>query len=411
MSNRAYDAVVIGGGLHGLSAALHLARAGARVAVVEKHWTGRHASGATAAGVRTLNRDVRELDLSLEAMDMWHDLAALVGDDCGFHAHGQICVAENPAALQRLQERVDGLRTNGYTHEEIIGPDELRRLLPELSTHCVGASIARRDGAADPHRTLRAFRRSVLEAGGELFEHCGIVAIERRGADWRVVGEGREWTAPAVVNAAGAWAARIAALVGDEIPLATKSSMMMVSERLRPFIKPVVSIMGRSLSFKQSDQGTLVIGGGLQGIPDLDKETSTARMRVLAKGAHAATDLFPAVRDIRIVRVWAGLEAKTEDLLPIVGPSPNASGVFHAFGFSGHGFELVPVVGAAMADLVLRGRTGRAIQHLGAQRLMTPAAQQQDLRASPDALQALPADVAPGSSAIQASHPTGKSTP
>lgn len=371
MSQRVYDAVVIGGGLHGLSAALHLARQGARVAVVEKHWVGRHASGATAAGVRTLNRDLRELDLSLEAMDMWHNMAALVGDDCGFHANGQVCVAENPTALARLQARVDGLRASGYTHEEIIGPDELRRLLPELSTHCVGASIARRDGAADPHRALRAFRASALQAGVELVEHCGVTAIERQGADWRVVGEGgRAWTAPAVVNAAGAWSARIAALVGDDIPLATKSSMMMVSERLRPFIKPVVSIMGRSLSFKQSDQGTLVIGGGLQGIPDLDKETSTARMRVLAKGAKASTDLFPAVRDIRIVRVWAGLEAKTEDLLPVVCPSPHAPGVFHAFGFSGHGFELVPVVGAAMADLVLRGQTARAIQNLDARRLM-----------------------------------------
>ncbi|WP_421446472.1 NAD(P)/FAD-dependent oxidoreductase, partial [Agrobacterium tumefaciens] len=144
--------------------------------------------------------------------------------------------------------------------------------------------------------------------------------------------------------------ARVAAMVGDEIPLDTKSSMMMVTERLAPFIKPVVSIMGRSLSFKQSDQGTLVIGGGLQGTPNLDRGASTARMRVLSKGAHAAIDLFPDVRDIRIVRVWAGLEAKTNDMLPIVGPSPNAPGVFHAFGFSGHGFQLVTVVGAPQAD-------------------------------------------------------------
>ncbi len=374
-SRQVYDAIVIGGGLHGLSAALHLARRGARVVIVEKHWVGRHASGATAAGVRTLNRDRRELDLSLEAMDMWHAMPSLVGDDCGFHANGQICVAEHPAAFEKLQARVDALCADGYTHEEIIGPDALRRLLPELSHHCVGASIARRDGAADPHRALRAFRQSALQAGAELVEHCGVTAIERQGQDWRVVGEGgRSWTAPAVVNAAGAWSGRIAALVGDDIPLATKSSMMMVTERLRPFIKPVVAIMGRSLSFKQSDQGTLVIGGGLQGIPDLDKETSTARMKVLAKGAHAATDLFPAVSNVRIVRVWAGLEAKTDDLLPVVGPSPNAPGVFHAFGFSGHGFELVPVVGATLADLVLRGTTARPIENLKAQRLMTAAA-------------------------------------
>ncbi|CAB3634311.1 MAG: FAD-binding oxidoreductase [Achromobacter sp.] len=377
MSARHCDVIVIGGGLHGLSAALHVAREGRRVVVIEKHWVGRHASGATAAGVRTLNRDLGELDLSLEAMDMWHVMASLVGDDCGFHANGQICVAETPAALAKLEARVADLRARGYTHEELIGPDELRRLLPDLSPHCLGASIARRDGAADPHRALRAFRASAEQAGVTIIEHCGVTGLERQGQDWRVLTEAGPWIAPCVINAAGAWSARIAAMAGDDIPLATKSSMMMVSERLRPFIKPVVAIMGRSLSFKQSDQGTLVIGGGLQGIPDLDRETSTARMRVLAKGAHAATDLFPSVRNIRIVRVWAGLEAKTDDMLPVIGPSPNAPGVLHAFGFSGHGFELVPVVGAALADLALRGHTARAIGNLRAERLMSPPAKEQ----------------------------------
>ncbi|MCJ9713243.1 FAD-binding oxidoreductase, partial [Bordetella hinzii] len=114
MSAPVFDVAVIGGGLHGLSAALHIARQGKRVVVIERHWTGRHASGATAAGVRTLNRDRRELDLSMEALDMWHDMASLVGDDCGFHAHGQICVAETEQGLAKLAGRVDSLRAAGY---------------------------------------------------------------------------------------------------------------------------------------------------------------------------------------------------------------------------------------------------------------------------------------------------------
>jgi sarcosine oxidase subunit beta len=374
MTRPVFDVAVVGGGLHGLSAAMHLGRAGKRVVVFERSWVGRHASGATAAGVRTLNRDLAELDLALEAMEMWHRIDALVGDHCGFHANGQICVAEHADGLSRLAQRVGKLTTLGFRHEEIIDAQELRRRVPAISGHCIGASIAANDGAADPHRTLVAFRRSAEAAGVLVREGVGVRGIERRGSEWAVAldggGQGETVVVPYVVNAAGAWAGRVAAMVGDVVPLGTKASMMMATERLAPMIKPVVSVMGRSLSFKQSDQGTLVIGGGLQGTPDLDRETSEVRLGVLAKGARAATDLFPGVRDVRIVRVWSGLEAKTEDLLPVVGAAQQAQGVFHAFGFSGHGFELVPVVGAALADLIVTGSTRRAIGPLNVQRLM-----------------------------------------
>ena len=164
MSGAVFDVAVIGGGLHGLSAALHLGRAGKRVIVLERAWVGRHASGASAAGVRTLNRDLGELDLALESMEMWHNIASLVDDECGFHAHGQICVAEHPGSLSELEERVARLKGLGYTHEAIIDVRELRRRVPAISAHCIGASIAPRDGAADPHRTLAAFRRRPLSA-------------------------------------------------------------------------------------------------------------------------------------------------------------------------------------------------------------------------------------------------------
>lgn len=377
MTNRVFDVAVIGGGLHGLSAAMHLCRAGKRVVILERAWVGRHASGATAAGVRTLNRDLAELDLALESMEMWHRISSLVGDECGFQASGQICVAEKSDNLLKLEQRVAKLTGMGYQHEAIIDGHELRRLVPAISPHCIGASISRGDGAADPHRTLAAFRRSAEAAGAIIREGCGVRGIERCGQDWSLQLEGpavgdqdASIVVPFIVNAAGAWSGRIAAMVGDEIPLGTKASMMIVTERLAPMIKPVVSIMGRSLSFKQSDQGTLVIGGGLQGVPDLDGESTAVRLGVLSKGARAATDIFPCVRDVRMVRVWSGLEAKTADLVPVVGPAVNAPGVFHAFGYSGHGFELVPVVGATLADLIVNGSTRRAIGALNAQRLM-----------------------------------------
>lgn len=374
MSAQGFDVAVIGGGLHGLSAALHLARAGRRTIVIERSWIGRHASGASAAGVRTRGRDVAELPISLEAMEMWHGIAGIVGDGCGFHAHGQIRVAEFDSHWPELLQREAKLRSLGYTHEEIIDAAELRRLVPALSRHCVGAIIARRDGAGDPHQTIAAFYRSCEAAGVTIIEGCGVEAIVRQRADWLLCCGERRFVAPVVVNAAGAWAARLAALFGDDIELGVKPLMMMVTERLAerlaPLLLPVVGVVGRPLSFKQTNQGTLVIGGGSQGSADLDRQRSTVDFVTLAKGARAATDLFPVVGDVRIAGSWTGIEAATRDLLPVIGASPNAPGLFHDFGFSGHGFQLVPVVGAIVCDLIVQGSTGRQIAAFAPERLM-----------------------------------------
>lgn len=370
MSAAAFDVVVVGGGLHGLSAALHLARAGRKVALVERRWTGRHASGATAAGVRTLGRDIAEIPISLEAMEMWHRIETIVGDHCGFHAHGQLRVAEKAEHLPALIERQARTSALGYGHEELIDAAELRRLVPALSPHCVGALVARRDGAADPHRTIAAFRRACEAEGVVIAEGCGVEAVDRQGGDWLLVCGSRRFRAPQIVNAAGAWAGRLAALFGDAIPLGVRASMMIVTERLAPLLDPVVSVVGRALSFKQAGQGTLVIGGGLQGSADLDRERSTVDFRQLARGARAASDLFPAVQGVRIARCWTGIEAETSDHIPVIGLSPNAPGLVHAFGFSGHGFQLVPVVGAILAELICEGRTRREIAAFAPGRLL-----------------------------------------
>src|SRR5919205_2429930 len=114
------DVIVIGGGLHGCSAALHLARRGAKVTVVEKDHVGRHASGVNAGGVRRLGRHLAEVPLSVASMEMWHRIEALVDDTCGFESHGQVKVAESEADLEKLAARAAAVRAIGFDHEELV---------------------------------------------------------------------------------------------------------------------------------------------------------------------------------------------------------------------------------------------------------------------------------------------------
>jgi sarcosine oxidase subunit beta len=356
MTNRA---VVIGGGLHGLSTALHLARMpGWKVTVLERRHVGRHSSGVNAGGVRRLGRDIREIGLSVVAAEMWANIVALVGDDCAFQPGGQVKVAESDADMRKLEARAAEVRALGWTHEELVDRDELRRLLPAIAPHAVGALVTRGDGSADPMRTVMAFRRAAQEAGAEIIEGSGVTGIECTAeGTLRVLTPEASYEAERVANCAGAWATKVAAMAGEEIPCGVKASMMIVTERLPHFCEPTVSPTSRALSFKQSAQGTLVIGGGHQGLNDPEKETSTVLFGTLAEAAKITAELFPCTAGVRIMRSWTGTEARTEDQIPVIGESRTMPGLFHSFGYSGHGFQLSPAAGAAVAELMARGQT------------------------------------------------------
>jgi sarcosine oxidase subunit beta len=129
----------------------------------------------------------------------------------------------------------------------------------------------------------------------------------------------------------------------------------------------VVGTTHRPLSFKQMPNGTTVIGGGRLGIADLKTERTDLRFAELAKTARTAADVFPILRDSTIIRCWAGIEGRMPDDIPVIGPSFTEPDAFHAFGFSAHGFQLGPIVGRIMSELVVNGRTGLPIMpfHIG----------------------------------------------
>jgi sarcosine oxidase subunit beta len=128
------------------------------------------------------------------------------------------------------------------------------------------------------------------------------------------------------------------------------------------FVAPVVIGLQRKLSFKQMPNGTVLIGGGHRGVPDTERDSSSVDFRKLISSAQTVADLFPIMREAQIVRAWSGIEARMPDDIPIIGPSSTEEAAYHAFGFSAHGFQLGPVVGSIMADLVTTGRTALPIE-------------------------------------------------
>ena len=351
------DVIIVGGGIHGCSTALHLALRGYKPLLIEKDYAGRHSSGVNAGGVRQLMRHVAEIPLSIRSMDIWEKIQDLVEDDCGFDSHGQVLVAENNDELAIMRERVDDLNLRGFTHEELIDAQELRRLVPAVAETCPGGVVSRRDGAANPAQTTTAFRRMAEKRGARIIEGVAVTDVKREGRDWHVTAGEETYTAPILVNAAGAWAGQFAAMLGEPVPLEVVAPMLMITSRVPAFIKPVVILRGRKLSFKQFENGTVMIGGGYLGRAYPETNETDLDWTKLKDSARTVWELFPVMREATIVRAWAGIEAKMPDDIPVVGKSRKHEGLFHQFGFSLHGFQLGPGTGYTMAELIATGHT------------------------------------------------------
>ena len=146
-----------------------------------------------------------------------------------------------------------------------------------------------------------------------------------------------------------------------------------MSEPLPFRIEPNLGMAGPGIYLRQVPSGSVVFGGG-RGVADL----STARCRPLLATSLAtmaqACRLVPDLERASVIRSWAGIEGRTPDDLPIIGPSTTLSGAFHAFGFSGHGFMLAPAVGAVLAELILDGHSATSLAGLEPERFARNAA-------------------------------------
>lgn len=347
---------VIGGGLVGCSTALHLARESVPVVVLERDSVGSRASGVNFGGVRRHGRHCGELPLAIRSRVLWGDLQRLVGSDCEFEASGHLKFAVTGAQMAELEAWAVTGREFGVD-VELLGSAELTRRFPWAAPGLAGASFCPGDGQANPRLAGPAFARAARERGARIIEGCAVTGLEPAAVGYRILTQdGPEIRAERVVNAAGAWAARFASLCGEPAPVEPVAPQMHVTEPVTYRIRPAVGVVGAGIYLRQIPRGNVIFGGGRGAI-----STDGLRSRPLAAGMCAtmtlAGKLIPHLIGVTVIRSWTGIEGNMPDGLPVLSESTRHPGVYHAFGFSGHGFQMAPAVGAVLADLVIRGRT------------------------------------------------------
>lgn len=347
--------VIIGGGVIGTSIAWHLAKRGAKVTLVERDQLAAQASGASAGGVRQINRDPREMPLAIASIRRWHTLEDELGADVEFRMGGQLMVTEDEAGLPELQRRVASQRGLGLDLR-LVDAAEVREIAPALAPGIAGGMFTRDDGQASAPLTTRAFAAAAERAGARIVTGMAVTGMPVAGGrvEGIITNQGAI-AADHVVLAAGAWSPALASQIGIRLPFETMALQMLATGPAEPLLAPTVGALGRRLSLKQVPSGAFVIGGGWPGDADLQQGVGTTRMASIAGSIEHSSAILPRLRDLPLRRSWIGIEALAADAVPVLGPVPGIDGLTIAAGFSGHGFALSPIIGQLLAEQLLDG--------------------------------------------------------
>ncbi len=347
-----YDTAVIGGGVMGCTVAVYLARAGQRVILIEKGGLCMQASGVNAGTLSIQIKRAALIPYALRGWELWRDARSWLGSDAGFHQVGGVTLAFTEEEAAMLSERMAARRQNGAPIE-IIGPNRAHELEPGLSDKPVLASWCALDGYASSNELGLIMRGALARAGVEMREFTAMNGLNRVGGGYVVRTAAGAVRATRVVLAGGAWLeALLRRDFGIHIPLICRVNQVSVTERLPPIMRRVLGVATGLLTLKQSQNGTVIIGGGWQGKGDPESGGRELIPENLLGNLRLASYAIPALRCARIVRTWLGLEGNTQDALPIVGELPDAPEAYVIGGVRG-GFTIGPFMGRLLAQRIL----------------------------------------------------------
>jgi sarcosine oxidase subunit beta len=355
------DVIVLGGGLMGTAAAYFLARRGLRTTLIERHRVGTGATVASFGNIRRTARHLSQLPLAHRSLALWRQAETLLGRDVEFRATGHVRFVFDDDSLDDMRAYIVGARPWGLDLDE-LGANEIRARFPGLAPGAVAASFSPQDGSGNPRLIAPAFADAARRLGARVVEECVVGEIARTGYGFRVETSKGVFEAERLLNAAGAWGARVAARFGEAVPLTARGPQMGVTEPLPHRILPVVGVWTRRAEengyLRQVERGNIVFGGAAERTQaDLDSGHARPDPARLPGQLKALVRLAPALAKVAVIRTWSGCEGYLADMLPVMGRSETTPGLFHAFGFSGHGFQLGPGVGDVMAELIATGET------------------------------------------------------
>jgi sarcosine oxidase subunit beta len=362
VDERTFDAIIIGAGIMGLSSAFQLSQRGLRVLVLDKSSLGAGGTGQSSAIIRQHYSNQVTARMALESLRVFQNFKEIVGGESGFKQTGFLVLT--PA------EDVDGLRANvalqrsvGIATEE-LDSEAILEIFPALEASHIVAAYEPDSGYADPNLVLNSYSAAARRNGAKILQDTAVTGISMSGGKVQEVAtSGGKFSSAIVVNCAGAWGGRVAALTGLGIPVS--SCRVQVAFFRRPegheTSHPVIADFVHGVYWRAESGGLTLVGlidpSEEHAVVDPDRFRQSLDADFVEDAGERLVRRFPAMERSQSTGGYASLYAITPDWHPIIDEAIPGSGFYLCTGFSGHGFKLGPAVGRMTADMVLGEET------------------------------------------------------
>lgn len=352
-----YDAIVIGGGGHGLATAYYLARVhGLRnVALLERGWIGGGNTGRNTTVIRSnyfFPESTRFYDF---ALDLYEGLSSELNYNIMFSRRGMWMLAHDRHGVEMLRRSANAMLRNGAAVEMHDG-EEVRRRIPGLNPDprfpIIAGLLQPRGGTARHDAVAWGYARGADALGVDIIQNCEVLGFDIAGGRVRGVKTSRgDIACDRIGMAVAGHSSVMAQLAGFRLPITSYALQAFVSEPMKPVLDTIVLAPATGVYVSQSDKGELVFGGALDLFPSYAQRGS---LPALEQAVAGLIDMFPQFSRVRMLRQWAGIVDVVHDSTPILGESP-VDGLYLNCGWGTGGFKAIPAGGYCLAHQIATG--------------------------------------------------------
>ena len=347
------DAVIIGGGVMGCAIAYNLAKEGLKPVVIEKSDIGGEASGSNGGGVRQSARNLKEMPLAMESIQIYGQLHQELDMDVEYVRAGNLRLCTSEEELETMRQSVENQKTVGL-ELTMLDRKQVLEINPYIGEKVLGGSFCPTDGHVNPFLVTYGFFKKAKDLGVRFFTHEEVMEVRlKKSKVSGVVTDKQIFETDLVVDAAGVAGRKVANMAGLDLPMRPVFSEALITEAYPPLFKQMVGHAKGLFYGRQTGHGSFFWGGFVGTEQFIHREGKPLFHFIGPAISEMVIDYFPILKNLNVIRMWSGLIAQMSDALPVLGFAEEVPGFVFATGFSGHGFGLAPVIGRLICELIM----------------------------------------------------------